>query len=235
MKRVGIVVALPDEARSLHRTRLNSSAPVALDESRLLIISGAGPKAAASAATALVNLGISGLVSWGCAAALAPALRPGDLALPHTLHSPDGAALDTTSYWRERIAATLAPHINCHHGTLAGSVEIVATASAKRTLHERTGALALDMESVALARTAQKYALPFVAIRAIADPASMSLPGAVVAGMDEAGHVRIPRLLGHALRHPTDFIGLIQLGAHFRAALQTLTLAANHLGPDLAV
>lgn len=235
MKRIGIVVALPDEAHSLHRKRLKSGFPLALDQHRLLIVSGAGPKAAASAAATLLNEGISGLVSWGCAAALAPSLKPGDLTLPTSLHGPDGDILLSHAGWRERIAESLPPRLNCHHGALAGSDEIVASVETKSALYHRTGAIALDMESIALARAAHEQALPFLAVRAIADPADMSLPGAVLAGMDDAGQLNLPRLLGHALHHPADFIGLIQLGRHFHSAINTLTIAAAHLGSDLAI
>lgn len=212
MKRIGIVVALAAEHRSLRRLR---------DGDCLVAVSGAGAKAAGSVARRLVDEGADALVSWGCAAALAPELEPGDLILPSRIIGADGTPLETTTGWRGSLSARLAGHLPLRDGALAESAEIVSSACAKRALHAATAAVALDMESAAVARVAQASALPFLAIRAIADPAAMEVPGAVSAAL-ENGQVRLPKLLVHALLNPRDLIGLAHIGWHFRAALKTL-------------
>jgi len=232
VKRIGIVVALPAEARSLYRKGLPTGKPFPLDDRRLVIVSGAGPAAAAHAAGTLAAAGVDGLVGWGCAAALSPRLRPGDLILPTAILSAQDESLTTSASWTRHVAHRLAGRTTRYDGPLAGSDGIVASAADKRDRFQRTGALALDMESAALARSAQAHALPFLAVRAIADPADMDLPASIQVAMDDRGQVRLARLFGHALRQPGDFIGMARLGFHFRAAMGTLKTVAS-LGAEL--
>jgi adenosylhomocysteine nucleosidase len=215
VKRIGIVVALAAERRSLKSRRLSECGG-------LVAVSGAGPRAARAAALRLVADGADGLVSWGCAAALAPVLKPGDLVLPSRIIGADGSPLETTRSWRDGLSARLAGRLPVRQGVLAESVEIVSTPAEKQALHAATSAIALDMESASVARAAQASGLPFLAVRAIADPAAMRVPGAVSEAMDEDGQVRLSKLLVHALLNPGDLIGLAQIGWHFRAALKTL-------------
>jgi hypothetical protein len=62
----------------------------------------------------------------------------------------------------------------------------------KRALFDRTKALAVDMETAAVARAANQSGLPFFAFRIICDPANVSVPEALFRCVDEKGKPRLP-------------------------------------------
>ena len=92
-----------------------------------------------------------------------------------------------------------------------------------------TGAVALDMESVAIAKVARQYKIPFLVIRAIVDPVDMSLPQAISYSLNDQGEVVLGKLLFFLFLHPAELPGLIKLGIYFNAAKKTLKLVAKHL------
>jgi adenosylhomocysteine nucleosidase len=214
------------ECRSLTSKRVPEGGYLAMDQDCLVGFSGAGPAAAARNAALLAEAGITALISWGCAAALDPPLKPGDLVLPAHIIGADGAILNTHAAWRERLAAQLAPHMPVYDGAILESRRIVGQAEEKRELFARTRAIALDMESAAAARAALAHNLPFLAIRSIVDPADINIPPSIEAAFDEKGILHVPKMLGRALLRPIDFAGIIRLGKHFDAAMATLKTVA---------
>jgi hypothetical protein len=92
-------------------------------------------------------------------------------------------------------------------------------------LHEATHALAVDMESGAVARAAARYALPFAVLRAVADVASEAIPRA--AAITPSGEPDIPRVLRGLLRRPWELPALIRLGRASAAAHAALRQAAS--------
>ncbi|WP_045223740.1 phosphorylase family protein [Methyloterricola oryzae] len=229
MNRVGIVVALEAEGRTLTPRPPKAGECLALEGGGLLIVSDAGPVAAARAADRLLENGADALVSWGCAAALDPGLRPGDLVLPRVLHGADGSELTLAADWVEQLKSSLATSdLSIREGAIAESRGIVATVAAKAALFAATGALAVDMESAAVARSAAARGLPALVVRSIVDPASIEIPPAVQNAFDGGGHLRLTSLLAGLARRPWEIAGLIQLGWHFRAAMQTLRKVGAH-------
>ena len=85
------------------------------------------------------------------------------------------------------------------------------------------------MESIAIAQIARQHNVPFLAIRAIADPVDMSLPQTVIQALNSEGDVVLSRLLSYLARHPSELTRLVKLGRHFNAAQKTLKLAARYL------
>lgn len=235
MKCIGFVIALPAEARTLTRRRAGFGDLRELPGGHRLIVSGAGPNHAHSAASRLLEHKIDALVSWGCAAALDPTLNPGDLVLPDRILAPDGCEHAVCLEWHERVRLALAPVLRVMTGSLFGSPKVIAGSAEKQELHRAGGAIAVDMESASVASVAKGRGLPFLAVRAIADPACMSLPGSVTVAMNECGDVKLPKLLRHALAHPADFIALARLGKAFYAATDTLRRTALILGTDLSL
>ncbi len=94
-QKLGILVAMPQECRSLTPKRIPESGFLALEEACLVGLSGAGPEAAVRCAALLAGQGATALLSWGCAAALDPTLKPGDLVLPERIIGADGQTLAT--------------------------------------------------------------------------------------------------------------------------------------------
>ncbi|MBS1211741.1 MAG: phosphorylase [Proteobacteria bacterium] len=233
MNRVGIVVALEGEGRSLTSRRLPEGKCLELENGALLALSHAGREAAARAASRLIDAGATALVSWGCAAALDPRLNPGDLLLPRQMLGAGGDTLAISPDWRDRIQKRLAPHLPVHDAPIAESVDIVSTAEAKAALFSATGAAALDMESAAVARVARERGVPVLIVRSIVDPAGLSVPPIIQSAFDADGKLHLFKLLTGLAMHPGNLPGLIRLGLHFRSAMETLRKVNTLLGQDL--
>ncbi|MFZ4702950.1 MAG: phosphorylase, partial [Candidatus Methylumidiphilus sp.] len=174
MTKLGILVAMAVECRSLTEQKIPGNGLLALNECCLIGLSGAGPKAAQRGSALLIEAGATAMISWGCAAALDPRLNPGDLILPESLVGIDRRLINVDGLWRERLVSLLESRLSVHSGLLAESSRIVALEGEKRAIFADTGAIALDMESAASARAAEQFGLPFLAIRSIIDPASVT-------------------------------------------------------------
>ena len=224
---VGVVCALASEARHLgHTTRgLDSLRP--LSDGTLLAVSGMGASAAARSATALVGAGATALASWGMAGGLDPALAAGTIFLPDEVISPDGATVATARDWRERLASALATQHPVTQGRLLTSRTAIGSPAEKATLFRTTGAVAVDMESLAVAEVASAHQLPFIAVRVIVDSAADALPQAVTAAADNEGHLQIWRLIGALARTPADLAPLLRLARRYRAANRSLAAVAR--------
>ncbi len=228
----GIVVALPEEAVTLIAKKIAKGCVEKISDNILVIHSGAGSKNAGTAAELLVRQGASQLISWGCAAALDAGFKPGDLVLARSCIDADQVAVNFGNEdWLAHVKDRLNTHtrLRIYSGKLAESKTIVASRGDKARLAQATGAIAVDMESVAIAKAALSHGLPFLSIRAIADPLNMDLPKAVSYALDDQGDVVMGRLLTYLLRHPTELLDLIRLGLCFNAAQKTLRQIAKQL------
>lgn len=228
MTNTGFVVGLASEARILTRA-LESHDPGA---ARRVAVAAADERRAGELARQLLAEGAEALVSFGMAGGLDPALRPGDLVLPEAVRLPDGSLIATAPAWRARWM-TLARELGlrCAGGGLTGSPQPVLGIVEKRRLRERAGAAAVDMESHAVAAVAARAAVPFIAVRAIADPAGRALPQAVVGSIGPDGRPRIGRLAGRLCLRPWEVSRLLRVSRDAAAALRSLGRLAGALGP----
>jgi len=232
----GIVVALPEEIVTLTSKRIDKGHCVFIRDKILVACAGMGPVNATAAAELLIAKGASQLLSWGCAAALDPSLQAGDLTLADRLLDANNEEIAVNADWLDHCLPVLTGALAdnrgqavLHIGLLTESTTIVTSGKAKKQLYSFTGALALDMESNAVAKVAQQHGLPFLAIRAIADPAGMGLPEAVVYATNADGEVSIGKLLQYLALHPAQLPDLIRLGNYFNKAKQTLKRTAGRL------
>lgn len=227
----GIVVALPHEISSLSSTKIRQGSCVLINAKTLVTRSGAGPENAAKAARLLLAQGAERLIAWGCAAALKVTLRAGDLVLPQTLYAAEKeqySLLEINSPWLQQTLAQLAA-FQPLTGALVESTRIVTQAADKKTIQQQTQAIALDMESVAVAKIAKQNAVDVLVIRCIADPASMDLPRAVCYALNQQGNIVMPKLFWFLLTHVQELPRLIALGLSFNAAHNTLKQVAKQL------
>lgn len=225
----GILVALPEELRTLTKTKIKQGECVTVAKNTIITLSGSGPENARIAAQILIDQGAKQLISWGCAGALAPHLKAGDLVIPESIGTQDNNLIATHTQWSKKIIANLASNIKYYTGTLLESDSVVALADTKNELHQSTHALAVDMESGAVARIAQQAQIPFIALRSIVDPANLDLPLAINHAITETGLVSIPKLLLYLCAHPNEIPCLIKLGLNFNAANKTLKYLAHQL------
>jgi adenosylhomocysteine nucleosidase len=175
--------------------------------------SGADAERARAAALRLHDEGVVALVSFGLAGGLAPDLVPGDLLLPEAVVLPDGRKIPTDPAWRGRMAATLErAGLPARSAPIAGSEWIVAGPDAKSVLFARTGAAAVDMESHAVAEVAARVGLPFLVLRAVADPSDQAIPRAAQGAIDAQGDIVYRAVLAGLVRRPWEIVPLIGLG-----------------------
>ena len=225
----GIVVALPEELTTLTSKKIDKGQCLFMADKLLVTYSGAGPVNAGAAAELLVAKGATRLISWGCAAALSASLKPGDLILADKLIDAGNVEMAVNADWHSYTKNKLATFTVVHTGHLAESKSIVASSRDKKRVHSITGAIALDMESIAIAKVAKQHTLPFLVIRVIADPVNMSLPRAIKHSLNHQGEVVLGKLLLFIFLHPAELPGLIKLGLHFNAAKKTLKAIAGNL------
>jgi adenosylhomocysteine nucleosidase len=223
---VGIVAALAVEARVLGPTIKKRAAPASLIDGSLLEVSGMGCAAAAIAARTLIDAGATALASWGMAGGLDPALRAGTIFLPSEVVSAPGAALTTAIDWRRRIAAAIAASHPVTQGKLLTSAHPIGAIAGKSAAFRDTGALAVDMESFAIAEVAAAHALPFIAIRVIVDAATDALPPAVMVA-SRSGQLRLWRLIWALACAPAELAGLIRLARRYEVARRSLRAVAR--------
>lgn len=235
MQSIGIIVALPAEAKTITGYTLGFEQLIRLPQGHWLAVSGAGPTRADAMARKLASLGVGALISWGCAAAVADNVRAGDLVLAEQLLNENADLLPICPVWRQSLLSTLPDHLRVHGGAILEARSVVTRQAEKHSLFLNTGALAVDMESVAIARVACANQLKFLAVRAIADPASMNFPDAVSASLNPRGDVRIASLLGQIAKHPGQVSGLIALGRAFGSAMRTLHQIRQTSGTDFCL
>jgi adenosylhomocysteine nucleosidase len=194
---------------------------LALGDGTLAAVSGMGCDAAAAAAQALVGAGATALVSWGLAGGLDPGLPAGTICIPCTvIHG--GAAFASDHHWRELLGAAIAARHRVVSGDVLTSAVAIDDRAGKAAAFRETGAVAVDMESGAVAAVAAAHGLPFVAVRVIVDAAGDTLPATVLAAMTSTGHVRMLPLINGLSRNPGDIPPLIRLARRYRTATRAM-------------
>lgn len=225
---MGVVCALASEARHLGRATRSVGSLKTLADGTLVAVSGMGCDAAARGANALLDAGATALVSWGMAGGLDPRLAPGTIVLPSEVSSTEGIRIPTTPLWRTRLATGLrACHGTLVEGRLLTTTKSVGSAGEKAMLFRETQAVAVDMESLAVAEVARERTMPFIAVRVIVDSAADSLPPAVTAAADSKGQLDVWRLIGALARAPADLPPLIRLARRYAAANRSLAMIAG--------
>lgn len=226
MSVTGVVTALSSEARALGPATRRADGLAALGDGVLVAVGGMGCPAAGRAARALLDAGVSALVSWGLAGGLDPSLSAGTICLPSLVVSGEGARFPTDPAWRGILSAALGPTHLVVNGKLLTSACSIDSVDGKAAAYRASGAAAVDMESVSIAQVAAVRSLPFIAVRVIADTAVDALPRAVVSASRE-GTVRISRLLIGIASSPKDIVPLVRLALRYRAALRSLMAVAR--------
>ena len=172
------------------------------------------------------------LVSFGIAGGLKPGLRAGDIILSTEVIDEDRNWLSSDRL-RPRISE-LVREIGAIEGPVLGAQIALATKRDKRQAWKETGAIAVDLESVVVARSAAALGIPFVVLRAIADPAARELPPAALVPLDEDGKPVLGQVLASVMRRPKQLPNLLTVAREARQALQALVGPAHALHRALA-
>ncbi len=172
------------------------------------------------------------LVSFGIAGALKPGLKPGDIILSTEVIDDDRRWVTGESL-RSRIPE-LVTVIGAIEGPVLGARRVLATEADKQRAWNETGALAVDLESVVVARAGAALGIPFLVLRAIADPAGRALPPAALLPLSPDGKPQLGQVLASVMRRPQQLPGLLGVAREARQALAALVEPARALRRALA-
>lgn len=223
----GILVALHGEGKCIAGRVVPPGRPVALPAGGRLLVAGMGGEAAAHGARTLLEDGVSGLVVTGFAAGLAPSLGS-SVVIVADLVSDDTRDFRCDPAWSGHLRALAGPARRGHLRTVS---EPLLTAAAKAAAHARSGALAADMESAAVAACATDAGAPWAALRVVLDPADFALPRCALA-TDGYGQPRARAFAAALARTPADWPALVRLLRHYRAAARSLRAFGRALATD---
>ena len=182
------------------------------------------------------------VIGTGVVGALSSGLKPGDLILSDRVltFDADGKVAEQVlavgdSHLRAVGHSLASAGIAYSTGAILTSHRVLATGAEKRRAKEITGAIAVDMETGAIAAEAAARGLPFIAIRAVLDEVDDEVVGAEMA--DEDGNVRPLAATSYLIRNPATMLKLpkmIRNLSRATAAIADALTAIAHEGqtPD---
>lgn len=220
MSRIGIITGMRAEEQCL------AAALDAIPEQHqpLTYCAGASAERAYEGARELVAEGAVALLSIGIAGGLDAALRPGDVVLPDTIMGASAGPRLASAMWH---AAVMQDVPKAAIGILFAGRQPLCTVAEKAALRAASGALAIDMESGAVAEAAIEAGVPFLVLRVIADPADRAIPPAALHGIAPDGNQRPFAVMRQLLARPGDIRSLIRLARDSEAALRQLRRVAS--------
>jgi adenosylhomocysteine nucleosidase len=216
IRRVAVLAALPAEAATLQR----------LGERWITRTTGVGPAAAEAAARrVMAETPLSALISWGTCGGLDASLSGGTLVvLSRVTSATSGKTFTCAPLLSNQLAGLLKPVRAVIRAGLTCDAPVVTTAE-KATLRQKHQVSVVDMESSAVAAVAEEFGVPFLAVRAVVDPASCTLPVSALAALEDPEHPT-RAVLQSLRRHPFDLVALMRLGLWHQRALRGLRGAA---------
>ncbi|MFZ0887694.1 MAG: hypothetical protein WA005_04515 [Candidatus Binataceae bacterium] len=179
--------------------------------------------------------GVTMVISTGVAGGLSEGLSAGDLVIAERIvwsddeETSDPARIVALRPEQVRNAerALKAAGLKFSTGTVLTSRRVLATAAEKRHAKRRTGAIAIDMESAALAAEALSRDIPFACVRAVMDTVEDELFGWGLA--DDQGRVRPLAAAFYLVRNPAVMLRLPRIMRNLAAASRSLAAAIEAL------
>jgi len=203
-------------------TGLVQEARIAAGPGMSVICSSSDPQQLRALLTVVDPSTIRGVISFGVAGGLDPALKPGDVVVATEVLAGDTRWLAGLTLNEELIASVALGRSRVVRGGLAGVERVLAARSCKAALRLETGAAAVDMESHIAAAYATEAGLPFAALRVIADPADRALPALAVTAIKANGDIDMRKVLSGVARNPMMLRALVSTGIDFNRALRSL-------------
>jgi adenosylhomocysteine nucleosidase len=153
-------------------------------------------------------------VSAGACGALAPELAEGALVIPDTVLDEDG----------RRVATSPLAGMDAR-GTLVTVTRVLASAADKARLWIETGAIACDMESMAIVRWAHARGAAAIVVRGVSDTADHGVPADLAGVVSDDGRVRTVAAMRVALSRRGAIKDALALRRGTNAALQSVATA----------
>ena len=174
-----------------------------------------------------VEAGAKRIISIGVCGALCPTLAVGDCVVATEIVTEE-ERLDTHRRWSEELLGRLP---QARPATLAGTDVILKSPESKRSLRERTGADAADMESHIAARLARQRGLPFAAMRIVSDDSRQCLPPAALVAMSANGRINLLAVLRSLFANPGQIPALLRTAWEAERAFDALFRCRHVLDP----
>jgi adenosylhomocysteine nucleosidase len=227
---IGIIAALPREVEGLFDrldvldTETTGGYKVSRgrykDKEIVVLVSGVGMKKARNATAHLIHRHRPDLVlSAGFAGGLYPSLSLGDAVIPPVIVDQSGARIDVPQDLHAKL-------LQAHPGAISGSIlttpRFIPDQSEKNDLFRRHNALAVDMESMAVAGEASAHGVPHLALRVISDTADQTLPP-LSGFLDAQGEIIPMRAFLFFTRHPRRLIPALRFFVGMSRAADSLT------------
>ncbi|MEQ8195836.1 MAG: hypothetical protein RIB59_15235 [Rhodospirillales bacterium] len=203
------------------------------DERPAIRVSGANAQRAGEAAEALVSQGCTALMSLGLSGALDPHHEPGDVIIVESVVFAGGPGIPVHARWRRGLELALSDCVPAKTGTVTGSDQPLLTPEEKIACHMACNAVAVDMESHAVARVAKRHGLPFAALRVISDGHQARIPAWTLTGIREDGSMREAQIAAGFLAQPWLWPTMVSLAVSNRKAMRALRRAVLIAGPGL--
>jgi nucleoside phosphorylase len=201
------------------------------DDTHLTVTcAGVGVENARIAARSLISEGVNALASIGFSGGLDPVLKTGHIVVAIDLLQFDAENL--TGPWHASAAGValardslIAEGLTVHCGTTLTTSRPILTCDHKESLLRQTRALAVDMESAVVARTAQQENIPFFCLRVICDPAQSTVPRELSMCLNNSGGIQLALLVRNLARRPSMVFDLLRLGRYYAVARSALRTA----------
>jgi adenosylhomocysteine nucleosidase len=179
--------------------------------------SGMGPNFAARATQALIDgHAPEWIISAGFSGALQFEMRVGDIVVGDAIIDATGAELAIDLKMGPNPATGL------HVGRLLTVDRMIRTVDEKRSLAMQHSAIAVDMESFAVAQVCRASKTRFLAVRVISDDLSADLPAELLSVVGSSGTVRLGAVAGALFKRPGSARDLWRLREQGMAAAERL-------------
>jgi hopanoid-associated phosphorylase len=167
-----------------------------------------------------------GILSFGIAGGLDPALRPGAQLIASAVIGESGRT-PTDEGWSRALLRSYPAAV---HAPILSVEKAVMDPAGKDHHFQRTGAVAVDMESHIAAAFAAKHGLPFAVLRVVADHAHRRVPQSAMHGMRDDGRTDAMAVLRSLLRRPADISGVFRVARDAWTARQALARSPLSFG-----
>lgn len=196
---------------------------------------GRATEAARRAFDEMANIELA--IGTGVVGALSGGLKPGDLVMADrimVIHA-DGKPAEQVCVIDDAqlrsIGRTLAiAGISYSTGAILTAHRVLNVGAEKRLAKESTGAIAVDMETSALAVEANARGIPFVMLRAVLDEVDEEIVGAEMA--DEHGRVRPLAATSFLVRNPGAVLKLPRMIRNLASATAAIADALEAIAHD---
>ncbi len=168
------------------------------DDIRVAVVeSGVGFARARRATQALIDAHTPRWVlSCGFSGALLTEMKTGNIVVADSIADTHGQHLDIDLHMEENRDGGL------YVGRLVNSDDLVRTVAQKKSIAESSGAIAVDLESLAVAQVCRERKMRFLAVRVISDDMSADLPPEILSILGSTGTMRVGAAFGAMWKRP---------------------------------